>query len=148
MEIAQSGDYFAQFGPESPVLHTWSLAIEEQYYLLFAVFAGSRRAAQGRPSVVVDVATGRNGVSIATMYWSTTSGDLAWAYYGTVPRLQALLIGAMLAVLLRAGPGQQSWRSGATLRGIGPGRVGGPAGRVWPLPSDARTRGGDLCGPR
>ena len=120
-EIAQSGDYFAQFGPESPVLHTWSLAIEEQYYLLFAVFmavVARRRVGRRWLLMLLLVAT---GVSIATMYWSTTSGDLAWAYYGTVPRLQALLIGAMLAVLLRAGPGPavlEKWRDPAGVLGL------------------------------
>src|SRR6202035_2604644 len=33
--IAAHRGYFTQFGPPSPVLHTWSLAIEEQFYLLW-----------------------------------------------------------------------------------------------------------------
>ena len=32
--IAQQGDYFATVGRPSPLLHIWSLAIEEQFYLL------------------------------------------------------------------------------------------------------------------
>jgi peptidoglycan/LPS O-acetylase OafA/YrhL len=120
-EIAQSGDYFAQFGPESPVLHTWSLAIEEQFYLLFAVFmAVIARRRTGRRSLLVLLLIA-TAVSIATMYWSTASGELAWAYYGTVPRLQALLIGAMLAVLLRGGPGPaalEKWRDPVGIAGL------------------------------
>src|SRR5690606_18228005 len=31
-------DYFAPAAELKPLLHTWSLAVEEQYYLLFPVF--------------------------------------------------------------------------------------------------------------
>ena len=31
-------DYFAAASEEKPLLHTWSLAVEEQYYLLFPIF--------------------------------------------------------------------------------------------------------------
>ena len=31
-------DYFAPSAEESPLLHTWSLAVEEQYYILFPIF--------------------------------------------------------------------------------------------------------------
>lgn len=34
----ESGGYFAAASEEQPLLHTWSLAVEEQYYLLFPLF--------------------------------------------------------------------------------------------------------------
>ncbi len=34
----ESGGYFAAASEEQPLLHTWSLAVEEQYYMLFPLF--------------------------------------------------------------------------------------------------------------
>ncbi|MEL7255975.1 MAG: acyltransferase family protein [Pseudomonadota bacterium] len=36
--FARESGYFAPLAEEKPLLHTWSLAVEEQYYLLFPVF--------------------------------------------------------------------------------------------------------------
>ena len=37
MYFFKTTDYFAQISVEMPLLHTWSLAVEEQYYLFFPV---------------------------------------------------------------------------------------------------------------
>ena len=36
--------YFAAAAEEKPLLHTWSLAVEEQYYVLFPIFSNSSLA--------------------------------------------------------------------------------------------------------
>src|SRR4030095_4014656 len=85
----------------NPTLHLWSLAVEEQFYLvwplvlggLFAVLGHGRRR-RVRVQAVIVVAT------IASVAWAlrlqSTSPD--HAYYGTDARAYQLLAGALLAL--------------------------------------------------
>ncbi len=77
----------------SPVIHFWSLAIEEQFYVIFPlVFVMlSRRRALLLPGLVVLA-----GVSVVASFL-TDSRNLG--YYGTHVRAAELLIGCVLAVL-------------------------------------------------
>ncbi len=96
------------FGP-SPTLyfaHFWSLAIEEQFYLVWPcllLFLGTRRSRR-LPITIAIAAT----VSVAlyrTALWS--SYNQQWRSFHTEVRADALLIGCLLA-LLHAAP---LWRS-------------------------------------
>jgi peptidoglycan/LPS O-acetylase OafA/YrhL len=88
------------FGSELyPIGHTWSLGVEEQFYVvwpallvgLLAVLRDERRLAAVLVGIIV--------VSIALGFVS----DPLTTYYGTHTRAHALALGALLAVALRAG---------------------------------------------
>ncbi len=92
--------YFAQFIEPSPLRHTWSLAIEEQFYLVFplllVVLLGRlRMSLQGVRALVLIGAIG-SAVLMAVLYEPLT--DPSRVYYGSDTRAQALLIGVALAL--------------------------------------------------
>jgi peptidoglycan/LPS O-acetylase OafA/YrhL len=98
------GDYFgAQLGASapSPLLHFWSLAVEEQFYLIWPVVlvALTRWPSRFRRrllSFVLAAAT----ASLLTSMWMTSTHP-TWAFYLLPARAGELLAGAALAV---AGP--------------------------------------------
>ncbi len=78
-----------------PLLHFWSLAIEEQIYWLFPLVAalGATRRRFAVPLVLVLVAS-----AVASWRWS---GDSVTVYYSTLTRAGELVAGALVALLLR-----------------------------------------------
>lgn len=99
-QIVSGGDYFAQFGMRSPLMHTWSLAIEEQFYVLFAILIFVLVARLSRTRLVVVLCA----LAITSAIWMAWLGshNPTWAYYGTWSRVQALLIGAALGILVQS----------------------------------------------
>jgi peptidoglycan/LPS O-acetylase OafA/YrhL len=92
--------YFTSFAAPSPLLHLWSLAIEEQFYLVWPVaLLLLVRAARGRRwplFVVMGTATALSVLLMALVYHPGV--DPSRDYYGTDTRAFELLIGALLAV--------------------------------------------------
>jgi peptidoglycan/LPS O-acetylase OafA/YrhL len=94
--------YAALFSAPSPAQHFWSLAIEEQFYLIFPLIVTVLLfAASGRRKVltiaVVTLAVLSAGLA-ALLY--SPGHDPSRVYYGTDTRAVELLIGALLALLL------------------------------------------------
>ena len=101
--IAKSSDYFgAGLAAENPVLHFWSLAVEEQFYLLWPLLLGGLFAVARRfGSRQWWVMRGVVGLgAVASLVWalSLRTGDPNRAYYGTDARAYQLLAGALIAL--------------------------------------------------
>jgi peptidoglycan/LPS O-acetylase OafA/YrhL len=91
--------YFTQFGPPPPLQHLWSLAIEEQFYLvwpLLLIAALSRcRSSRIRAGAAWLCAALS---ALATVLIYLPGADPSRVYYGTDTHSSALLIGSALAL--------------------------------------------------
>jgi len=104
-QIASSGNYFVATGAVSPLTHTWSLAVEEQFYLVWplvvvAVLHVGRRFDRGVELLL--------GVSLLGVIASATEmfvlyhpgANITRLYFGTDTHAQSILVGAVLACVL------------------------------------------------
>jgi peptidoglycan/LPS O-acetylase OafA/YrhL/lysophospholipase L1-like esterase len=101
-QIFSHQSYFESFAAPSPLRHTWSLAIEEQFYLVWPLLvAGVLRWRRGSIRSLGAVTGGLLAASAVWMIVLYKPGvDPTRVYYGTDTRAQSLLIGALLAILL------------------------------------------------
>jgi peptidoglycan/LPS O-acetylase OafA/YrhL len=100
--IATSQSYFAQFSAPSPLIHTWSLAIEEQFYLLWPLAVIAMLSARGqrwRRLGATLAGLGAIGSAIEMAVLFHPGVDPSRVYYGTDTRAFDLLIGAAMAFL-------------------------------------------------
>ena len=94
----QATDYLQSQLPPSPVLHYWSLGVEEQFYVFWPaiVLLITRGGARlGRRIALAALLI--SGVSFAASVWLTTVNQ-PWAFFSLPTRAWELGIGAMLAV--------------------------------------------------
>jgi peptidoglycan/LPS O-acetylase OafA/YrhL len=100
--VAQEADYFSHGAAPSPLQHTWSLGVEEQYYLIWPILViAVATMFRGRARVSVFVlATAGVLASAAGAVLFTSDATLNRVYYGTDTRAQALLVGAAAAAML------------------------------------------------
>src|SRR5262249_23765868 len=90
-------DYFALHAETTPLLHTWSLAVEEQYYLFFplAFIAASRL---GKRCLIAIL----SAIFVASLLLAQSCARRAppFGYYLLPPRAWELMIGAFAALSL------------------------------------------------
>jgi peptidoglycan/LPS O-acetylase OafA/YrhL len=114
-QILLQESYFAQAGRPPVLRHLWSLAVEEQFYILFPAFFVWLLSRHGRDrtrNVLIGVAVA-SAIWMAVLYEPYT--DPSRVYFGTDTRLSGLLLGAALAVVWTP------WRTKATAsRAAGP----------------------------
>ncbi|MEO8625332.1 MAG: acyltransferase, partial [Candidatus Limnocylindrales bacterium] len=96
-----ANDYFAANAAPSPVIHFWSLSVEEQFYfvwptVLAILFAISRRLRVGRRGLLIGMAL-LSAVSLLAGIW-LTGVNQAWAFYLLPTRAWELGAGALLAI--------------------------------------------------
>ncbi|WP_046227298.1 acyltransferase family protein [Paenibacillus dauci] len=92
--------YFESFGPASPLGHLWSLAVEEQFYLLwpFLLLLGLKfLPKRGNLAGWIVSLSIISALLMAVIY--VPGEDPSRVYYGTDTRIFALLIGAALAIV-------------------------------------------------
>ncbi|HTN99765.1 MAG TPA: acyltransferase family protein [Microthrixaceae bacterium] len=97
--------YFAQAGRPPVLRHLWSLAVEEQFYLIFPplfIFA-IRRFSHQAVRIGLAITALASSIAMAVMY--EPYADPSRVYYGTDTRLAGMLVGALLAL------GWAPWRS-------------------------------------
>ncbi|MFI5623137.1 acyltransferase family protein [Nocardioides sp. NPDC051685] len=109
-------DYFQAELPPSPVQHFWSLAVEEQFYLVWPLVAlicivlagrvgasrgGEQGSARARRLLLAAIAL----ITVASLAWSVvhTPGEATAAYFSSLTRAWELGIGAALAILVTSG---------------------------------------------
>ncbi|HSL56321.1 MAG TPA: acyltransferase family protein [Acidimicrobiales bacterium] len=119
--LSAGRDYWSLFAAPSPLEHMWSLAIEEQFYVLWPlVVAGILRWRRSPVAVLAVAATGAVASAVWAMVLHDAGGDGARSYLGTDTRAAAILMGAALAafVVWRGAPGRSA-RGGVALEVAG-----------------------------
>jgi peptidoglycan/LPS O-acetylase OafA/YrhL len=99
--------YFESVGRPSLLQHLWSLAVEEQFYLIWPIVLavglgfGATRLKRRRVLAVALVGAAASALAMALMY--TPGVDPSRVYFGTDTRATGLLCGAALAFLWSPG---------------------------------------------
>ena len=109
--LARADDYFGLDATLNPFLHTWSLGIEEQFYLVFPLLMAALGMDQRR---TLPLLTGMIGLSLAASFWWSTQEPMV-AFFLMPSRFWELALGAVLLLAQRRGlfPG---WIGGRWLR--------------------------------
>lgn len=110
----KSVDYFSQLSLQSPLLHTWSLAVEEQFYLFFPLLLLTTRLSQNlRFGLIVIFAFLSFILTFLMLQWKPSA-----AFYLLPTRAWELLAGALVSIYWRQDAATGGLRTGLANGGI------------------------------
>jgi peptidoglycan/LPS O-acetylase OafA/YrhL len=104
-QIHTSSNYFVATGAVSPLTHTWSLAVEEQFYLVWplvvlAVLFLARSFGKGLKALFVVSTVGALASALEMAFFYSPTANLTRLYFGTDTHAQSILVGASMACAL------------------------------------------------
>ena len=104
--IAQDQSYFEAMGRPALLQHLWSLAVEEQFYLLWPLMLYGLYRWSGRYAVGVAAFAGALASTVLMTSWAVfadmpASADASRLYFGTDTHCMGLLLGAAVATVWR-----------------------------------------------
>jgi peptidoglycan/LPS O-acetylase OafA/YrhL len=109
-------DYFAAPPDDHPLLHTWSLGVEEQFYIAFPlVMLAAWRWFPGRQRLVL---AGLAALSFAVGVWLAARSPV-FSFYLPFGRAWELLVGVLLATGGIPVPSDRRIRAGLGIAGLG-----------------------------
>ncbi len=115
--IAQAGGYWESFEDPGMFDHLWSLAIEEQFYVLWPIVVLLVWRRSTRPArTLAQVTTVGIVASVAAMVLLFDGGDPTRVYMGTDTRAASVLVGALAATAVARSAGVRVRRTLGAVR--------------------------------
>lgn len=97
--IYQHRSYWELFSAPSPLEHTWSLSIEEQFYVVWPLLVAVVLR-KGSPRLLLGISFALAALSMFVMVHWFDPGDSTRVYLGTDARMSGIVLGAAFATLV------------------------------------------------